>query len=393
MLTGDNGIVKKAIEAKESTEIAEDKEQIQLLYRETQTNLLTSKEEMLNMTKNKLDEIGKYETTISEEKLIIINKKTNALYELENGMLEYQGIKQNTNSVDPVMQVRKEGEAFWIKDIREKVTEVRTKNYIAMPNNIIQEWDVSDKKDKSVLAWIVDDGNGGYKLTIASNGKTKPKSCMSMFQQFYQVEKIDLSNWDTSDVKDMSAMFYKCSMLKELNIKKLDTGNVTNMSQMFRDLHSMQNIDVSTLNTHNVTNMSYMLSDIEVTELDLSNFDTSNVVSMNNMFQYNQKLVSINMKGIDTSKVTNMSYMFYQCRNLKELDLSEFNTSNVTNMGNMFYDCRLIENIFIGGKWSVENVNISNQMFENCKKLPNWVESCIDKTNAHALTNGYMTKR
>ena len=348
---------------------------------------------MLNMTKNKLDEIGKYETTISEEKLIIINKKTNALYELENGMLEYQGIKQNTNSVDPVMQVRKEGEAFWIKDIREKVTEVRTKNYIAMPNNIIQEWDVSDKKDKSVLAWIVDDGNGGYKLTIASNGKTKPKSCMSMFQQFYQVEKIDLSNWDTSDVKDMSAMFYKCSMLKELNIKKLDTGNVTNMSQMFRDLHSMQNIDVSTLNTHNVTNMSYMLSDIEVTELDLSNFDTSNVVSMNNMFQYNQKLVSINMKGIDTSKVTNMSYMFYQCRNLKELDLSEFNTSNVTNMGNMFYDCRLIENIFIGGKWSVENVNISNQMFENCKKLPNWVESCIDKTNAHALTNGYMTKR
>ena len=44
MLTGDNGIVKKAIEAKESTEIAEDKEQIQLLYRETQTNLLTSKE-------------------------------------------------------------------------------------------------------------------------------------------------------------------------------------------------------------------------------------------------------------------------------------------------------------------------------------------------------------
>ena len=74
-----------------------------------------------------------------------------------------------------------------------------------------------------------------------------------------------------------------------------------------------------------------------------------------------------------------------------ELDLSNFDTANVVSMNNMFYDCRLIKNIFIRAKWQVEKVSISNQMFENCQSLPNWVESCTDKTNAHALTNGYMT--
>ena len=156
---------------------------------EAQTEVSANEEEILNKTKSKLDETGKYETTVSDKNLIIINKKNSALYELENGMLEYQGIKQNTSSDEPVMQVMKADEAFWVKDIREKVTEVRTKNYIAKPSNIIQEWDVSDQKDKSVLAWIADDGNEGYKLTIASNGKTKPKSCIGMFQQFYQVKK------------------------------------------------------------------------------------------------------------------------------------------------------------------------------------------------------------
>ena len=34
-----------------------------------------------------------------------------------------------------------------------------------------------------------------------------------------------------------------------------------------------------------------------------------------------------------------------------ELDLSNFDTANVVSMNNMFYDCRLIKNIFIRAKW------------------------------------------
>ena len=34
-----------------------------------------------------------------------------------------------------------------------------------------------------------------------------------------------------------------------------------------------------------------------------------------------------------------MSYMFYECKSLKELNLSNFNTNNVINMNYMFARC------------------------------------------------------
>ena len=38
----------------------------------------------------------------------------------------------------------------------------------------------------------------------------------------------------------------------------------------------------------------------------------------------------------DTSNVTDMSYMFYECFSLKTLDLSNFQTNNVITMSVMF---------------------------------------------------------
>jgi len=39
----------------------------------------------------------------------------------------------------------------------------------------------------------------------------------------------------------------------------------------------------------------------------------------------------LNLLNFDTSKVTDMSYMFYSCRSLTSLDLSSFDTSNVVD--------------------------------------------------------------
>ena len=42
-----------------------------------------------------------------------------------------------------------------------------------------------------------------------------------------------------------------------------------------------------------------------------------------------------------------MSYMFYKCSSLKELNLNNFNTTNVTKMNSMFYECSALKNINI----------------------------------------------
>ena len=39
-----------------------------------------------------------------------------------------------------------------------------------------------------------------------------------MFQECYELESLDLSNFNTSNVTNMSLMFYKCNKLKYLNL-------------------------------------------------------------------------------------------------------------------------------------------------------------------------------
>ena len=45
--------------------------------------------------------------------------------------------------------------------------------------------------------------------------------------------KLNLNNFNTINVNNMSYMFYRCLSLKELNLNNFNTINVTNMSYMF----------------------------------------------------------------------------------------------------------------------------------------------------------------
>ena len=54
-----------------------------------------------------------------------------------------------------------------------------------------------------------------------------------MFFKCYNLKEIDLSSFNTSNVKNMSYMFYYCKNLKEINLSSFNTSNVENMSYMF----------------------------------------------------------------------------------------------------------------------------------------------------------------
>ena len=58
----------------------------------------------------------------------------------------------------------------------------------------------------------------------------------------------------------MSNMFYDCSGLNRINLSNFNTQNVTNMSHMFSGCSNLTNLNLSNFNTQNVTNMEYMFS-------------------------------------------------------------------------------------------------------------------------------------
>ena len=153
-------------------------------------------------------------------------------------------------------------------------------------------------------------------------------------------------SWDISEAGDGSVMAYVEDDGTGNSTYKLTIGGkggiIANESMIsyFSGFEEMTSIDLSAIDTSEVTDMSYMFSEcMNLTSLDVSNFDTSQVTDMWTMFAGCMSLTSLDVSNFDTSEVTDMSLMFFECSRLTSLDVSNFDTSSVTNMDSMFCNC------------------------------------------------------
>ena len=256
----------------------------------------------------------------------------------------------------------------------------------------------------------------------------------SMFSNIFNLTTINLSNFDTSRVTNMSYMFFSSPMVRELDLTnfdtrnvtnmyemfdnmtfltkikfsdKFDTGNVTNMGRMFSRLRSIEQLDLSHFNTGKVIDMAAMfLNSSALTSLDLSSFDTRNVTHMNNMFQgvvgvsrlrlnnfntekvkdmnamfaYMSELEDLDVSSFDTGRVANMYGMFSGVKKLRILNVSNFNTNAVTNMGYMFTNMAALENLNINN-FNTSAVANMNNMFSGMTSLKSLNLSNFDTAN------------
>ena len=192
----------------------------------------------------------------------------------------------------------------------------------------------------------------------------------AMFQRCENLEYLDLS-FDTSNVNDMSYMFNGCIKLKEIKgLNKFNTKNVDNMSAMFQCCENLEYLDLS-FDTSKVYEMSYMFCKCYKLKKikGLNKFKTMKVCNMNSMFKKCDSLENIDLSNFDTSNVENMFLMFYGCHKLKDIiGLDKLNTSNVTNMNGMFQECENLEKLDLSN-FDVSNVADMREMFSGCNNL------------------------
>ena len=122
--------------------------------------------------------------------------------------------------------------------------------------------------------------------------------------------------------------------------------NATSCRCMFCDCSKLISLDIRNFDTSSVIDMSYMFKNCsKLTSLDFSNFDISNVIDMSYMFKNCSKLTSLDLSNFDTSQVTDMSCMFYHCKNLTDIYVSyKWNTDEVTIFDSIFFDCTKLPN-------------------------------------------------
>ena len=121
----------------------------------------------------------------------------------------------------------------------------------------------------------------------------------------------------------MANMFYNCSSLQSLDLSNFDTSKVTNMSQMFIGCSGLTSIDLSSINANMVTSMYFIFG--RCTNL-------------------NQVL----LPSITVSKSScNFSYMFDSCSNLEYIDASKINITSypTSNYYDIFNKCTKLNHI------------------------------------------------
>ena len=175
--------------------------------------------------------------------------------------------------------------------------------------------------------------------------------------------------WDIKRGK-YSKLFRNIESMIEVNFTDFDTTEVTLLSNMFQNCKNLKKITFNDkFNTSSVSDMTSMFENcISLTSLDLSIFDTRIVAKMEGMFRNCQSLTSLDLSNFQTPKLLKIAYMFQDCESLEYLDISNMDTSLITYMNGTFSDCWSLISLNLTN-FDTRKVIFMNEMFMNCKKL------------------------
>ena len=103
-----------------------------------------------------------------------------------------------------------------------------------------------------------------------------------IFYKCQSLQNLNLSDWNTGNITSLYNMFYECNLLQSIgDLSNWDVSKVTNIGNMFEDCKSLQNLNLSGWNTGNVKTMDYVFYNANINNLDITGWtDVSNITSI-----------------------------------------------------------------------------------------------------------------
>lgn len=249
--------------------------------------------------------------------------------------------------------------------------------------------DGSQQMEVLAYAWRVYDRDSGeyrihYYAECGNDAEGYPKIPISdvaaMFNQCSRLQYIDLSGFDIKGPTSMESMFRDCARLTKVIFGKVDTSKVETMKEMFCNCENLEKFEYPNFVTAACKNLSLMFYNCSSTKnivINMSNWNTSNVTTMSNMFA--------------------KSYA-------KTLDISNFDMGKITDVSMMFGQCPQLQTIYVapGTDWSKKSWQ-STDMFNYCLNLSGkpsgrkysdgtGVTTDVDKSYAK-VTGGFFTAK
>ena len=169
----------------------------------------------------------------------------------------------------------------------------------------------------------------------------------------------------------MNVWFCNAHDLTEIrNLRQLDTSCVTSMADLFNSCTELTQIDLSGFQTANVTNFSGMfVSCDKLSALDLSSFDTTAATDLSGMFYSCDALTDLDISGFSIQNNINCTEMFMLCESLKTLKLFSVKSGCSMTVYRMFSGCSALETIYAPCTSVWPDRETGSHVFLNCDKL------------------------
>ena len=423
MLTGDNGILQRAGEAKEAQEKGKIEELLKLATLGGYDNNGALNANMIKQ--NILKDLPDAE--ILGNKFPLIVKVKGHTYRID-GDKTLVAVDLTDDEIDELVSGR---------GVYAKLYDIDGETVLVIDNNpdftynegtLIKTYKDENQEfmaSRNLVVW------GQEKRDIQKvifNGKVYPNLTRYWFQDCNKLtEIINIANLNTKYVTDMMAMFYNCNAMKDIDLSSFDASNVTQMNAMFYGCSSLKQLDLRPLyknkctqlggllygcssleelylcDFQNMNDMSYFMvnkiCNTGIKKIHAEDMYTVNVTNMQGMFLECTKLEEISFisnsnqeedtyvysTSFSTRNVTNMSYMFQNCESLKRIDLSFFDTNKVKDMNCMFMNCKSLKKIDLSS-FDTPELTVFTYLFYDCDSLEEADIGNIDTT----LINGYL---
>ncbi len=203
----------------------------------------------------------------------------------------------------------------------------------------------------------------------------------AMFMGCSNVDNINVMGLMTKDVTDFERMFFGCSKLTSIDLSNLDTSDATTLRSMLYNCASVTSYNLP-LDTAKVTDMSYVFEgNTVIATLDLSTWNTRNVLDTVHMFDEVNNLVTLTLNpDFILSKVVDIASMFAGCESIINLDLSIFNGAKIENMASFVTRCINLETLDLTSL-DLSGCESFRASFSDCNKL-----TCITNIDTTGVT-------
>ena len=249
---------------------------------------------------------------------------------------------------------------------------------------LIEDGKVSDNKCLYVFS--------GYEFpdSVYLNGKERDlhtNGCITLSRNDIAETYTVILEWNKT-IDNCIFFFASLKNVIEVDLSEFDASQVISMSFMFLECEKLKKIIFGNINTSSLIDMTGMFSKCySLYSIDLSNFNTSKVDSIEGLFSGCSKVTSLNITNFNTSQVLYMDNLFSESTSLKEIDLSKFDTSKVTSMKGLFKNCKSLTSINFG-YFNISKVTTLEKFFYGCKSL---ISIDISKFDTSSVTDmSYM---